>query len=311
TLYDEAGHWLGDYDNTGAALQQAIWLDDLPVGLIANGNQLHYVEPDHLGTPRVVIEVARNVPVWTWDLKSEAFGNSVPAQDPDGDATPLVFDMRFPGQQYDANTGLNYNYFRNYDPALGRYIESDPLGLDGGVATYLYGFGNPTGIADHFGLDGRPGFGDQINPGGIRGDGVKDYTNYFDSRFPKTMAGAAQILKNRILKKICDKFGNNASQLPALNSGADDIDVQPDMARFGDRPQSWYERNVQIGAFQIQTSNVSIRWDNPPNMCSSCFSYGASMYVSENTGDNRIPGFKERNVRMGSWKISGRHCCGR
>ncbi|HSX65229.1 MAG TPA: type IV secretion protein Rhs, partial [Pseudoxanthomonas sp.] len=69
TVYDEAGHWVGDYDSAGNALQQALWMDDLPVGLLANGNQLHYVQPDHLGTPRTVIEVARNVPVWTWDLK--------------------------------------------------------------------------------------------------------------------------------------------------------------------------------------------------------------------------------------------------
>ncbi|SDQ37682.1 RHS repeat-associated core domain-containing protein [Pseudoxanthomonas sp. CF125] len=143
TLYDEAGHWLGDYDNTGAALQQAIWLDDLPVGLIANGNQLHYIEPDHLGTPRVVIEVARNVPVWTWDLKSEAFGNSVPAQDPDGDATPLVFDMRFPGQRFDAATGLNQNGARDYDMGGGRYVQSDPIGLNGGISTYAYALNSP------------------------------------------------------------------------------------------------------------------------------------------------------------------------
>jgi RHS repeat-associated protein len=152
TVYDEAGHWLGDYDNTGAALQQALWLDDLPVGLIANGNQLHYIESDHLGTPRVVVEVARNVPVWTWDLKSEAFGNSVPNQDPDGDATPLVFDMRFPGQQYDADTELNYNYFRDYDPSTGRYATSDPIGLSGGVSTYGYVAGNPIENTDRFGL---------------------------------------------------------------------------------------------------------------------------------------------------------------
>ena len=152
TLYDEAGHWLGDYDNTGAALQQALWLYDLPVGLIANGNQLHYIEPDHLGTPRVVIEVARNVPVWTWDLKSEAFGNSVPNQEPDGDATPLVFDMRFPGQRYDGASGLNYNYFRNLDTGSGRYMESDPVGLVAGVSTYGYVSGSPLIWADMYGL---------------------------------------------------------------------------------------------------------------------------------------------------------------
>ncbi|KAF1718667.1 type IV secretion protein Rhs [Pseudoxanthomonas yeongjuensis] len=152
TVYDEAGHWLGDYDNTGAALQQAIWLDDLPVGLIANGNQLHYIEPDHLGTPRVVIEVARNLPVWKWDLKSEAFGNGVQDQDPDGDANPLVFDMRFSGQRYDAASGLNYNYMRDYDPSTGRYSQSDPVGLLGGISTYGYVGSAPLETTDPLGL---------------------------------------------------------------------------------------------------------------------------------------------------------------
>ncbi|NEK75121.1 MAG: RHS repeat protein, partial [Xanthomonas euvesicatoria] len=73
TLFDEAGHWLGDYDSNGAPKQQAIWLDDLPVGLLANASKLHYIEPDHLGSPRVVIDPTRDVAVWTWSLKGEAF----------------------------------------------------------------------------------------------------------------------------------------------------------------------------------------------------------------------------------------------
>jgi RHS repeat-associated protein len=81
--------------------------------------------------------------VWTWDLKSEAFGNSVPAQDPDGDTTPLVFDMRLPGQRYDAASGLNYNYFRDYDTSTGRYVTSDPIGLSGGATTYSYASDDP------------------------------------------------------------------------------------------------------------------------------------------------------------------------
>ena len=153
TVYDEAGHWLGDYDSSGAPLQQALWLDDLPVGLLANGNQLHYLQPDHLGTPRVVIEVARNVPVWTWDVKGEAFGNTSPDQNPDGDANNFVFDMRFPGQRFDAVSGLNQNGFRDYDAQSGRYPQSDPIGLTGGITTYAYSGSDPLTRADPFGLD--------------------------------------------------------------------------------------------------------------------------------------------------------------
>jgi RHS repeat-associated protein len=155
TVYDESGHWLGDYDNTGAALQQAIWLDDLPVGLIASGNQLHYVEPDHLGTPRVVIEVARNVPVWTWDLKGEIFGSGSPNQDPDSDSNPFVFNLRFPGQQYDVASGMNQNGFRDYEAGVGRYSQSDPIGLSGGLNTYGYAVSSPLKWIDPSGLQSR------------------------------------------------------------------------------------------------------------------------------------------------------------
>ena len=104
TLYDEAGHWIGDYDANGGTKQQAIWLGDAPVGLVVGAGvaqTLRYVQPDHLGTPRAVIDPSRNLAVWTWDAKGEAFGNNPPNQDPDQDGTAFVFDMRFPGQKQD------------------------------------------------------------------------------------------------------------------------------------------------------------------------------------------------------------------
>ncbi|ATS39377.1 DUF4329 domain-containing protein [Xanthomonas citri pv. phaseoli var. fuscans] len=152
TLYDEAGHWLGDYDSNGAPKQQAIWLDDLPVGLLANANNLHYIEPDHLGSPRVVIDPTRDVAVWTWSLKGEAFGNTAPNQDPDGDGAALVLDMRFPGQRFDAASGLNQNYFPDYEAATGRYGQSDPIGFHGGIGTYAYGRSSPFLWPDKLGL---------------------------------------------------------------------------------------------------------------------------------------------------------------
>lgn len=170
TTYDETGRWLGDYDSLGNATQQVIWMDDMPVGLLADG-VLHYLEPDHLGTPRLVFNPLRNVPVWTWDIKGEAFGDSMPNQDPDGDNQAFVFDMRFPGQRYDAVSGLNYNYFRDYDPSIGRYVQSDPIGLDGGISTYGYVGGNPLGAIDPLGLATR----DDHGPRGKRNISVGGY----------------------------------------------------------------------------------------------------------------------------------------
>ncbi len=154
TLYDEAGQWIGDYHGD-TPVQQVIWLDDLPIGLLVGSGasrQLLYLEPDHLGTPRVAIDPGRNLPVWKWDLKGEAFGATAPDQDPDGDGTPVVIDMRYPGQRYDAASGLNYNYFRDYESGTGRYVQSDPIGLEGGVSTYAYVGGNPISRVDPLGL---------------------------------------------------------------------------------------------------------------------------------------------------------------
>lgn len=154
-VYDEAGHLLGEYDGNGNPRRQIIWLGDMPVGVLqgAGANQiLHYIEPDHLGTPRVVIDGSRNVAIWSWSLIGEAFGTSPPNSDPDHDGVAFTFDLRYPGQRYDAATGVNYNYFRDYDPATGRYVESDPIGLNGGVSTYGYVGASPLMWKDSRGL---------------------------------------------------------------------------------------------------------------------------------------------------------------
>nr|WP_246429151.1 RHS repeat-associated core domain-containing protein [Pseudoxanthomonas broegbernensis] len=153
-MYDEHGRLLGEYGSGGIALRQYIWLGDLPIGMMA-GQRLHYIQPDHLGTPRAVIDPVRDEAIWTWQLTSEAFGNSPPHADPDQDGVEFEMPLRFPGQRYDPFSGLNYNYFRNYDPATGRYIESDLIGLGGGLNTYAYVGGNPINLVDELGLQGR------------------------------------------------------------------------------------------------------------------------------------------------------------
>jgi RHS repeat-associated protein len=119
---------------------------------VVSGGQVYYIEPDHLGTPRAVIDPAREVAVWTWPLTGEAFGNSAPNEDPDGDATAFVLDLRFPGQRYDAVSGLDYNYFRDYEPMTGRYLESDPIGLIASTSTFQYVDGAPLSDTDSVGL---------------------------------------------------------------------------------------------------------------------------------------------------------------
>lgn len=152
SVYDEAGHWMGNYNGNGDSIQQALWMDDLPIGLLSNDHQIYYVEADHLGSPRVVLELLRNAVVWSWDSRGEVFGASSPSEDVDGDARSFVLDMRFPGQLFDTASGLGYNLSRDYDYSIGRYVTSDRIGLNGGISTYGYAHQAPMEFADP---DGR------------------------------------------------------------------------------------------------------------------------------------------------------------
>jgi RHS repeat-associated protein len=151
-LYDESGHLAGEYTSTGVLVQETVWLGDKPVATLRpngpGGVILYYVHTDHLNTPRLVTDTANNIR-WRWD--SDAFGTSAPNEDPSSLGV-FQYNLRFPGQQFDAVAGLNYNYFRDYDPAVGSYVQSDPIGIRGGLNTYAYVGSNPVRAADPFGL---------------------------------------------------------------------------------------------------------------------------------------------------------------
>lgn len=153
-VYDEGGRLWGEYDAAGALLQETVWLDDLPVATLrdngSGGTSIYYVHPDHLGTPRAITRAVDNQVVWRWD-NTEPFGNSAPNENPSGLGV-FEYNLRFPGQYFDVETGKHYNYFRDYDPRIGRYIESDPLGIDGGLNTYAYVRNSPLMLTDPKGL---------------------------------------------------------------------------------------------------------------------------------------------------------------
>jgi RHS repeat-associated protein len=168
-VYDEGGHILGEYDlNYGSGLdepvEETIWLGDIPLATMAHlqiwqdtgsdvvyvGSETHvlYVHTDHLNTPRRLTLPATNAIVWRWD--SNAFGYPSSATSIPASGVHYHYNLRMPGQVL-TNWGVQ-NFFRDYDPMSGRYLESDPIGLAGGINTYAYVGSNPVSYSDPTGL---------------------------------------------------------------------------------------------------------------------------------------------------------------
>jgi RHS repeat-associated protein len=177
-IYDDAGHMLGEYDHQGNAIQELIWLNDTPVAVTgtlpcltsttntntANGaignptcteDATAFIFTDHLNTPREIARIGASAAngnnangyttIWKWD--SLPFGETQPNQNPSSLGV-LNFNHRFPGQYYDRETGLSQNWHREYDASIGRYVQSDPIGLGGGVNTYGYVHNSPLSASD-------------------------------------------------------------------------------------------------------------------------------------------------------------------
>ncbi len=149
--YDEGGRLLGEYGAPGNLLAEYVYLDDMPIAVIKDGAP-KYIEVDHLGTPRQVIEPSINTVLWMWEMTGSTFGSNEVNEDVDGDGTGLVLNLRFPGQYFDAEAGLHYNSRRDYDSTVGRYVQADPIGLIGGRNLYSYVSNVPLTLIDPDGL---------------------------------------------------------------------------------------------------------------------------------------------------------------
>lgn len=144
TLYHYAidGTLIAETDTSGNTLKEYVWDDDgRPLAMIAGGVTT-FLHPDHLGSPRFGTDSAKNI-VWQW--YERPFGTGPPVGS-------VTVNLRYPGQYFDVETGLHQNWNRTYDSASGRYLESDPIGLVGGVNTYSYTDNNPLGLSDQKGL---------------------------------------------------------------------------------------------------------------------------------------------------------------
>jgi RHS repeat-associated protein len=184
-IYDLGGHLIAETDVNNVPQIEYIWMGDMPVMaryFTSAGQYTEYlIFADKQNTPRrlVTMNATPTVPAntlrWVWN--SDPYGNGAPNQNP-ANLGVLTFNLRFPGQYADAESGLFYNGARDYNPITGRYVESDPIGLAGGSwSTYAYVNGNPLLYYDPNGLwawgdplpqglvDFSAGFGDTLSFG--------------------------------------------------------------------------------------------------------------------------------------------------
>lgn len=148
-VYDASGKLLSEY--TANTQRDYVWADNVPVAILDNPSQgsdvIHYVHTDNLGTPRAVTTQSGTA-IWSWPYTQNPFGEQ-PAS-----GSNYTLNLRYPGQYFDAETGLNYNMHRDYEAGTGRYVESDPAGLTAGPSNYAYVSESPLRYVDPTGLNG-------------------------------------------------------------------------------------------------------------------------------------------------------------
>ncbi len=129
-------------ENPGSGWNDYVWLNGRLIGRIVSG-QLQAIHDDQVGRPEVITDPGQSI---VWRARNYAFDRTVTV------ANVVPLNLGFPGQYYDAESGLWSNGFRDYSPSLGRYIESDPIGLGGGINTYAYVGSSPLSATDLLGL---------------------------------------------------------------------------------------------------------------------------------------------------------------
>ena len=135
---------LGEYGTTN---RDYVRIDAIPVAVVDvvdSSGTVSYIHADGLGVPRAITN-ASGTTVWQWAYTGNPWGEAAPSGS-------YTFNLRFPGQYFDAESGLVDNINRAYEPSTGRYIQSDPIGLFGGVSTYTYGAASPLLRSDPLGL---------------------------------------------------------------------------------------------------------------------------------------------------------------
>jgi RHS repeat-associated protein len=144
--YDFDGNIIAESDAGGAFKKEYLYKKETRLAMVdVSSGDLYFFLNDHLGTPQTVTDgTGKSV----WEALYKPFGEA--SVHP---SSTIVNNFRFPGQYFDQETGLHYNYHRYYDPRTGRYVTPDPIGLKGGINLWPYVANNPLRRIDPWGLD--------------------------------------------------------------------------------------------------------------------------------------------------------------
>jgi len=142
--YNIMGNLIQETDASGNVIASYVYAGMNRLAMVKPDGSIFYYHNDHLGTPLAMTDEGGNI---VWKAAYDPFGKA--EVDP---SSTVTNNFRFPGQYYDSESGLHYNWFRYYDPGTGRYVTADPVGLLGGINLYIYALNNPNKYGDYFGL---------------------------------------------------------------------------------------------------------------------------------------------------------------
>jgi len=212
-------------------------------GATVTTEAVYWHHNDHLGTPQAMTDINGTV---VWTMSQTPFGISTVNEDPDGDGIKVTNNFRFPGQYFDAETGLNYNYQRTYDPVIGGYTQHDPIGLNGGMNPFGYVGGNPV---------------NQVDPKGL--------TTFIVIK-RQTASGRSVIGKLLVASDIVPDNFNGCSLEPIRQKGLVPIGQYDAFVRTDHQP-------ARIEMIRVpENSHIQIHVGNRPKDSNGCFLAGSS-----------------------------------